>query len=250
MLFSLKSILKKDSKALAGNSSIFYMSTLPENEGQLYKYRESPQANPESMPDPAEYLWLIKEPKDSSISLQQTTSLIAKAKETPITITKLKMSKDTKEKILRPGSPFNILRKSRSPMRKINKEELSTKPDRNQNLTINSKQKKNSITKHAQVQAEGDMKSTRATRYSINLIKEKLIKSKRCSPIKENIVTSPKGVGVVKGVFGKADENILRKKTVNLLSDHPFGANGTNGTNGVNGINSNSGSGSKAGRFA
>jgi hypothetical protein len=132
-------------------------------------------------------------------------------------------------------------------MRNIKKEEVS-KPERNQNqnLTINSKQKKNSITKHAQGHPEGDIKSTRATRYSINLIKEKFIKSKRCSPIKENIVSSPKGMGPVKGVFGKADENILKKKTVNLLSDHPFGSNG----NGTNMINSNSNSGSKAGRFA
>ena len=41
ILFSLKAILKKDSKILANtNTPIFYISTLPENEGQLYKYKE------------------------------------------------------------------------------------------------------------------------------------------------------------------------------------------------------------------
>ena len=55
--------------------------------------------------------------------------------------------------------------------------------------------------------------STRATRYSINLIKENFNRSKRQSPAKEKVISPTDSLKVV---LAKADDHIHKRKTVNL----------------------------------
>jgi len=161
------------------------------------------------MPDPCEYIWLFREPKDTSISLQHTSSLISKAKEiTPQILTKVKSKKDTKDKLIIKQPPISsMLRKSRSPLRNVKETESSIKIIHNN--TNNSKKKKNSVLgQHIQ----DEKISTRATRYSINLVKEKFNTSKRNSPIKDNIISPTSSLHKV---LSKVEGNSHRKKTVN-----------------------------------
>lgn len=216
----MKNIFRKENKFIHPLSNIYNINFSTQNEPQKFIYKDN-MKDQGDIPDPADHLWLYSEPKEMSISIQQTTSLIIKAKETPHTLSILTMNKSTKDQmaitnipkdaVQRQGSPFSMLRKSRSPLREGKVENTNQKPQNsNNNCSNNSKKRKSGLL----LQPE-DKPSTRATRYSINFLKEKQNKSKRSSPGKDRI-TSP--ANSQKAVLGKTEENILTKKATNMLT--------------------------------